>query len=69
MSLKLMEFVHGEIEATVVTNEAALRRKFREEIGTDDFTILSVLTEILYYDFPKNKRQNYLGQAQQFYLA
>ena len=66
---KTYGFVQGGIEATDATNEAALRREFREEIGTDDFTILSVLTETLYYDFPKNKQQNYLGQAQQFYLV
>jgi putative (di)nucleoside polyphosphate hydrolase len=65
------QFPQGGIRRGAVL-VAEMRRELREEIGTDDVTVILVSTKQYFYKFPKGMRRrhkNYDGQAQQWILA
>ncbi len=49
-----------------------LKRELREEIGTDDILIITILPNTYVYDFPENialKHKRYCGQRQRWVLV
>lgn len=54
------------------SEEDALFRELKEEIGTDNITIIDKYPEWISYDFPNTmskKRYNYDGQTQKYFLV
>lgn len=55
------------------SDEIALRRELKEEIGTNDIKIVAKYPELISYDFPPNlendKMLPYDGQIQQYFLV
>jgi putative (di)nucleoside polyphosphate hydrolase len=47
----------------------AFFREMKEEIGTNDVTIIDFYPEWVTYDFPSHKKGRYKGQKQKFFLA
>ncbi|MBI4262192.1 NUDIX domain-containing protein [Candidatus Uhrbacteria bacterium] len=51
------------------TLEQAIRRECREEVGTDNFTVLKVLPDFHRYEWPKgHPRYGYDGQSQTIFI-
>jgi len=49
-----------------------LKRELREEIGTDNISVIALSPHIYYYDFPagvENKHSGYCGQMQRWVLV
>lgn len=69
---KAWQFPQGGVEAEEDFNEA-LYREMKEEIGSNQFEILTETSEFLYYDFPKNLKvpvaEHFRGQKQRWFLC
>jgi len=68
------QFPQGGIEAGE-TEEEALYREMKEELGCENFSILRSVEELLRYDFPANmsaeakKKYPHKGQVQRWFLC
>jgi len=66
------QFPQGGIDSGE-SEEKALRRELREEIGTDAVEVVSTASSLVSYDFPENMKakvaEQWRGQTQRWFLV